>query len=393
MLNNRDAIGKCLELLSQGLYPYVEQKMRLVYGNQWLTQSGKCLSQDTTLKRTIEESLQQDISSLLLVIVKRWEQAFKEHLSPVERAFASEIIDIRHKWAHNTPFSTKDAERAIDTIHRLLQAIEAEQSQEVGKYQQKIFQILIQEQNRSQKRTQQLSNQEIRIKERLAGIIDKIPFENVNLLERSLTHRSYAYENRINKDNEQFEFLGDCILGFLAGTYIYEVYGDISEGELSKLKERLVDNPQLAKLANQLNLGQWILLGRGEKLQDGSKKESLLSNTFEAIIGAYYLDAGIQAVKELVDPLFASVVEDKIPEDISLESLENPKGLLQQKAQKNGFDIPTYTTIRETGQDHDKEFTVQVEINGKIYGQGRGKNKKEAEKQAAINALQKLKLI
>ncbi|MFM6007786.1 MAG: ribonuclease III [Sphaerospermopsis kisseleviana] len=390
MLNNRDAIGKCLELLSQGLYPYVEQKMRLVYGNQWLTQAGQCLSSDTNLKRNPETSLKQDISSLLYVMTKRWDKVFKSHLSYVEKAFASEIIDIRNQWAHNTPFSTKDTERAIDTIHRLLQTIEAEESKEVEKYQQQVFQTLIQEQNRSQKRTQQLSSQEIRLKERLAGIIEKIPFEDVNLLERSLTHRSYAYENRINKDNEQFEFLGDCILGFLAGAYIYEVYGDISEGELSKLKERLVDNPQLAKLADKLNLGQWILLGKGEKSQDGSKKESLLSNTFEAIIGAYYLDSGIQAVQELVYPLFASVVEDKIPEDISLESLENPIGLLQQYAQKNGLDIPVYEIIQETGLDHDKEFTIQVKINGKVYGQGKGKNTRDARKQAAINALRDL---
>jgi ribonuclease-3 len=161
MLNNRDAIGKCLELLSQGLYPYVEQKMRLVYGNQWLTQAGQCLSSDTNLKRNPETSLKQDISSLLYVMTKRWDKVFKSHLSYVEKAFASEIIDIRNKWAHNIPFSTKDAERAIDTIHRLLQAIEAEESQEVEKYQQKVFQALIQEQNRSQKRTQQLSSQEI----------------------------------------------------------------------------------------------------------------------------------------------------------------------------------------------------------------------------------------
>lgn len=390
MLNNRDAIGKCLELLSQGLYPYVEQKMRLVYGNQWLTQAGKCLSQDTTLKRTIEESLQQDISSLLLVIVKRWEQAFKEHLSPVERAFASEIIDIRHKWAHNTPFSTKDAERAIDTIHRLLQAIDAEQSKEVEKYQQKVFQTLIQEQNRSQKRTQQLSSQEIRLKEHLAPILNDIPFEDVMLLERALTHDSYAYEKRISKDNEQFEFLGDAVLGFLAGAYVYSKCGDISEGKLSKLKERLVDNPQLAKLAKKLNLGQWILLGKGEKLQDGSNRESLLSATFEAIMGAYYLDSGIEAVQDLVYPLFDAIFDHQIPEDITVEILENPIGLLQQYAQKNGLDIPVYEIIQETGPDHDKEFTIQVKINGKIYGQGKGKNTKDAKKQAAINALRNL---
>ncbi|MBS9386639.1 MAG: ribonuclease III [Dolichospermum sp. BR01] len=393
MLNNHQVIDKCLKLLSQGLYPYVEQKMRLVYGNQWLTQSGQCLSPDTNLKRTTEESLQQDISSLLSVMTKRWDKAFKdkERLSNTERAFANEIIQIRNKWAHNTPFSTEDAYRAIDSIYRLLQAIEAEEAQEVEKYKQKIFQALVQEQNRSQKRTQQLSTQEIKIKERLAGILNSIPFEDVTLLERSLTHRSYAYEKRINKDNEQLEFLGDSILGFLAGAYIYEVYGDISEGELSKLKERLVDNPQLAKLANQLNLGQWLLLGRGEKLQDGSKKESLLSNTFEAVIGAYYLDSGIQAVQEIVYPLFASVGEDRIPENISLENLENAKGLLQQYAQKNGFDIPVYNTIQESGTDHNKEFTVQVEINGKIYAQGKGKRKIDAQKQAATNALEKLK--
>ncbi|QYX30473.1 ribonuclease III [Sphaerospermopsis torques-reginae] len=390
MLNNRDAIGKCLELLSQGLYPYVEEKMKLEYTNQWLAQAGQCLSPDTNLKRTTEERLKQDISSLLSVMTKRWDRVFKSHLSPVERGFASEIIDIRNKWAHNTPFSTEDAFRAIDSIYRLLQAIEAEEPQEVEKYKQKIFQTLIQEQNRSQKRTQQLSSQEIRLKERLAPILNDIPFEDVTLLERALTHDSYAYEKRISKDNEQFEFLGDSVLGFLAGAYVYSKCGDISEGKLSKLKERLVDNPQLAKLAKKLNLGQWVLLGKGEKLQDGSNRESLLSATFEAIMGAYYLDSGIEAVQDLVYPLFDAIFDHQIPEDITVESLENPIGLLQQYAQKNGFDKPVYEIVQETGPDHDKEFTIQVKINGKVYGQGKGKNTKDAKKQAAINALRNL---
>lgn len=369
--------------------------MRAIYGNAWLAQAKSCLSQDSTLKRTVEEALQEDVSALLMVMTKRWEKVFKPHLSYTERAFASELIDIRNKWAHGVRLSNDDTYRALDSMVRLLSAIGAAEESAVAAQKQEVLRFISQEQSRRETHKSQTSTEESRIRKHLHELLEKIPFQDTLLLYRALTHRSYVFENptQTQGDNEQLEFLGDSVLEFLAGDYLYEQYPGCSEGELTKRRSNLVDNIQLAKFATELNLGKWIRLGKGEESQGGRARPSLLSDTFEAVIGAYYLDSGIEAVRELVEPLFGLVVEDVVSQDATPESLEDVKNRFQHWVQKKHQQVPQYIVTSESGEDHAKVFTVETRVNGTVYGKGTGKSKKIAEKQAATDALRKLDLL
>jgi ribonuclease-3 len=236
MMNNRDRIGRCLDLLKQGLYPYFEQRMKEAYGGQWLSQAEKALSKDATLKRTFEDTLKEDISVILNIINKRWEKVFKPHLSSVERALVSELIDIRNKWAHQVTFLTEDTYRALDSMSRLLNAIGAtEQETLINQHKQEILKRLLQEQSRPDQ--SQISGEESSVREGLKELLEKIPFQDARLLKRALTHRTYVFENptQTQGDNEQLEFLGDSVLNFLAGDYLYEQYSHRrDEGELTR---------------------------------------------------------------------------------------------------------------------------------------------------------------
>ncbi|MEW6491929.1 MAG: ribonuclease III [Cyanobacteriota bacterium] len=394
-ISNHERVGRSLTSLGQGLYPYVERQMRAIYGNAWLAQAKSCLSQDSTLKRTVEEALQQDVSALLMVMTKRWDKVFKPHLSYTERAFASELIDIRNKWAHGVRLSNDDTYRALDSMVRLLSAIGAAEESAVAEQKQEVLRLISQDQSRRETHKSQTSTEESRIREHLHELLEKIPFQDTLLLYRALTHRSYVFENptQTQGDNEQLEFLGDSVLEFLAGDYLYEQYPGRSEGELTKRRSNLVDNIQLAKFATELNLGRWIRLGKGEESQGGRTRPSLLSDTFEAVIGAYYLDSGVEAVRELVEPLFNSVVKDSVSQDATPKTLGDPKGRFQHWAQTNHQQIPEYPVTDESGQDHAKVFTVEVRVNGTVYGEGTGNRRKDAAKQAATDALRKLGLL
>jgi ribonuclease III len=215
-------------------------------------------------------------------------------------------------------------------------------------------------------------------------------FNNLALLRCALTHSSYRHENsEIKEDNERLEFLGDALLGFLVGALLYERYPQMDEGELTKLRSALVDEQHLAKLAKNLNIGSKMLLGNGEKLNGGFNKPKLLSSTFEAIIGAYYLDAGIIATRDFIEPIFVEIA-NKI---IELQSNKNYKSLLQKYSLEKFVELPKYEIAEESGADHNKEFTAKVWVNGKLHGTGKGRSKKDAEKSAAENALKKLELI
>jgi ribonuclease-3 len=396
-INNRERIGKSLTLLGQGLYPYVEQQMRAIYGNAWLSQAKSCLPDDSTLKRTIEEALREDVSALLMVMTKRWDKVFNKPplLSYAERALVSELIEARHKWAHGVCLSTEDTHRALDSMVRLLSAIGATEERAIADQKEEVFWILLKEKSRPETNKSQTSTEESRIREQLHELLEKIPFQNAVLLYRALTHRSYIFENptQTDGDNEQLEFLGDSVLEFLAGDFLYEQYPGRNEGELTKRRSNLVDNLQLAKFAAELNLGRWIRLGKGEESQGGRNRESLLSNTFEAVIGAYYRDSGIEAVRELVVPLFNSVVESPDSQNATRETPGDVKGRLQNWVQTTHQQIPKYVVTDESGEDHAKMFTVEVRINDTPYGEGKGNKKKEAEKQAAADALKNLGLL
>jgi ribonuclease-3 len=277
----------------------------------------------------------------------------------------------------------------------LLAAIGAAEAQEVTRKKLEVLQRLSLEANRKN-RDGTTSAKENDLREQFEELLRLIPFQDVLLLDRALTHRSYVYENptQTQGDNEQLEFLGDIVLGFLAGTFVYQEHPGCKEGELTNRKSRLVENSQLAKFASHLDLGKWIKIGQGEEKQRGREKASLLSNTFEATIGAYYLDSGIEAVREVLEPLLQSIAGEEMSDHQTLSSINdsNPKGALQEYAQKRDFDIPKYSIVTESGADHLKNFTVEVSISGTVYGMGSGQSKKEAEKNAAIDALNQLKL-
>jgi ribonuclease-3 len=390
-LSNNERIGQSLTLLSQALSPYVEQKMRAIYGNSWFSQVKLCLSSKSNFNRSDEEIF-QDVSVLLTIINQRWDKVFKDYLSP-ERGLVSELIEVRNRWAHINGFSPEDAFRALDSIYRLLVKIGAEQEKiVVENHKQSVFQLLAQKQ--SNFTHSQISQADEKIREQLKELLEIIPFQDSRLLLRALTHRSYVFENptKTQGDNEQLEFLGDSVLQFLAGDYVYEKYFGEAEGKLTQKREKFVSNEALAILAQDFNLGKWIKLGKGEELKGGRTNPSLLSNTFEAVIGAYYKDSGVDAVWEWLKPMLEKLDTIKIEDDYS-EVSNDAKNRFQHWAITNHQKNPEYIVIRESGDDHNKVFVVEARVNGIAYSQGEAKKKKDAEKQAATKVLKKLGLI
>jgi len=217
--------------------------------------------------------------------------------------------------------------------------------------------------------------------------------QNQSLLELALTHRSYANENpELPGHNERLEFLGDAILGFLVGELLYRDYPQMSEAELTRLRSRLVDEEQLGKLGALMKLGELMRLGNGAAKDNGRTNPSLLNDTFEAIIGAYFLDQGIEVVAAYVQPLFKSLAEQLVNEQSNFPTTTfiDSKNKFQQWALANYQKPPTYKIIKESGPDHAKEFTAQVLVQGVVYGTGQGKRKQEAQKAAAEAALEKI---
>jgi ribonuclease-3 len=228
------------------------------------------------------------------------------------------------------------------------------------------------------------------------------PIHDPSLRKQALTHRSYAYEHPTEGlDNERLEFLGDAVLGFVVGDLLYRTYPHLSEAELTRLRAALVDETQLANFARQLGVGAQMRLGNGAEKDGGRTKPSLLSDTFEAMIGAFFLEAGIEQVQAFIHPLFLPVAAQKIAQSqhqLALSgcqpdraiALVDPKNQLQQWSLDRFGEHPRYFIIHESGPDHAKEFTAEVRIKGNVYGIGRDRRKQEAEKRAAEQALAQL---
>lgn len=216
-------------------------------------------------------------------------------------------------------------------------------------------------------------------------------FRNEKLLRLALTHRSYVNENlEESEHNERLEFLGDAILNFLSGEYLYRRHPDRGEDELTRRRSALVDEKQLAKFAIEVGLDFRMRLGKGAIRDGGYQNPNLLSSTFEAVVGAYYLDnnSDIEAVRAIVEPLFASVPEQVVVTRSNVDS----KNRFQEWVQSTGItNPPKYDTKQIGGPSHAPEFIAKVLVEGKEYGEGKGRNKKEAEKAAAEDALTKLK--
>lgn len=212
-----------------------------------------------------------------------------------------------------------------------------------------------------------------------------LPFSNLALLTRALTHRSYVNENPDSvEDNERLEFLGDAVLDFVVGAWVYNRFPEMREGELTKIRSAIVRNDQLAIFARRLHLGGALRLGRGEFTSGGSQRDGLLGSLFEALIGALYLDAGLVVVEAFVHPLLEE------SQEYILDEIHDPKSRLQEWAQSEKLGTPQYVTISSTGPDHAKVFEVEVRIQGLAYGRGHGSSKQVAARIAAQTALESL---
>jgi ribonuclease-3 len=214
-----------------------------------------------------------------------------------------------------------------------------------------------------------------------------ITFINIGLLLRALTHRSYFNEHKdAIEDNERLEFLGDAVLDFLVGAWLYHRFPEMAEGQLTRLRAVLVGNEQLAEFANGINLGAALRLGHGEAENGGRERLPLLGSTFEALIGAIYLDQEISQVWKFMDPL----LETKVRIIIANQVEHHPKSILQEWSQSRAYGTPIYRVVGDSGPDHDKFFEVEVVVDDIVYGLGKGHSKQAATKDAAKHALEKL---
>ena len=214
-----------------------------------------------------------------------------------------------------------------------------------------------------------------------------LEFSDISLLIRAFTHRSYFNEHpEILEDNERLEFLGDAVLDFLVASWLYHNFPELAEGNLTRLRSALVRNDQLAEFARSMGAGEAMLLGKGEHEGGGRKRNALLGSTFEAVVGALYLDKGIQAIQAFIEPLIKRAVTKILADEKYLD----PKGLLQEWSQANGLGAPTYKTIEALGPDHAKVFIVEVLIAQKLSARGEGHSKQSAAKAAARLALENL---
>ena len=216
-----------------------------------------------------------------------------------------------------------------------------------------------------------------------------LQFNDLHLVRRALTHSSYVNENpEIQEDNERLEFLGDAALDFLIASWIYRHYPEMDEGHLTRLRSALVRTEQLAAFAEEINLGDAVLLGHGEESSGGRTRQALLCDAFESLMGALYIDSGLEAVAEFLEPRLPGAVDQALED----ESLMDARSLLQIWAQAEMGETPRYRTIESSGPDHAREFVVEVSVGDEPAARGSGKSKQDAAQAAAANALKTLQV-
>jgi len=217
----------------------------------------------------------------------------------------------------------------------------------------------------------------------------KTPIQDLTLYRRALTHRSLlrSRNHNANESNERLEFLGDALLDLIVGELLYHRFDDRNEGFLTRLRAKLVSGKVLAEFARRIDLGQYLLMSANAARSEGRNNASILADAFEAIVGALYLDQGYEAARRFV--------RDEVLDGVDLQDVakqeENYKSLLLERMQANGRPQPTYRVIQEEGPSHDKTFTVEALVDETPYGQGQAGSKKQAEQQAAREALKTIK--
>ncbi len=216
-------------------------------------------------------------------------------------------------------------------------------------------------------------------------LLDKL-FTNPDLLNLALTHRSWVNEHaHIRESNERLEFLGDAILEFIVSKELYNRFPDKEEGYLTALRANLVNTVNLSQIAQKLELGEKLFLSKGEEETGGRTNQSILADTVEAIIGALYIDGGVEKSEDFIYKHLLIEIDQKLT-----QPLKDAKSRLQEHVQSQGYLAPKYEVIEEVGPDHNKIFTIEVLVNGSRWGIGNGKNKSEAAQSAAADALSKI---
>ena len=214
-----------------------------------------------------------------------------------------------------------------------------------------------------------------------------VAFPSYHLLDQALIHRSFANEQGLaGFDNERLEFLGDAVLELVISEHIYRCFPDAPEGELARLRSVVVCEHTLAEKARSLKLGKYLLLGHGEAQGGGRNLDSLLSDALEAVMGAMYLELDYETCRAFI----LTILGDDVQDVWVTKDFVDPKSALQERVQQHGLDTPIYDVYAEQGPDHDKTFHVAVKWQGEILGKGQGKTKKDAEQNAARNALRRL---
>ncbi|MEX2160312.1 MAG: ribonuclease III [Anaerolineales bacterium] len=214
-----------------------------------------------------------------------------------------------------------------------------------------------------------------------------IPIQDMRLVGRALTHRSFLNEHpEALEDNERLEFLGDAVLDFVVGAWLYNHFPEMSEGEMTRLRAALVSTEQLGELGGQIEIGRALRMGHGEEESGGRERLAMLCNAFEALVGAIYLDGGLSAVQGFLEPLLTS----SALQIRTGEGDRDPKSLLQEWVQARGGGAPIYRIVSEWGPDHSKSFEVEVVVGGQPLARGDGRSKQAASKIAAREALKAL---
>jgi ribonuclease-3 len=215
-----------------------------------------------------------------------------------------------------------------------------------------------------------------------------IEFDDLELLTRALTHKSYSNERREQnlKDNERLEFLGDAVLDLVVNQYLFMEYPAHPEGELAQIRSVVVSAPTLAEKSREIDLGNYLLLGKGEEATGGRKRNSILADGFEALIGGIYLDQGLEVARKFILDLLITNINNVEQGN----HIQDYKTLLQELVQKSSDQRPYYEVIKEEGPDHNKSFTVKVTFKDEILGVGRGSSKKRAQQSSAKEAIEKL---
>ena len=216
----------------------------------------------------------------------------------------------------------------------------------------------------------------------------QVVFHDSALLHQALVHTSFANESKANQvqHNQRLEFLGDAVLDLVIGEYLFRQFPRLPEGELTKARARIVCEPTLANCAAKIDLGSYLLLGKGEAATGGRRRVSILADAFEAVIGALYIDSGYEAASRFI----LHYLEDELSLVRQGEYVNDYKTLLQEIVQRDGEQRILYEVLEESGPDHDKSFLVALYLNNKQWGTGQGKSKKEAEQCAARQAIDKL---